>query len=100
MSLSIAMIQEEVAAYFGLAPIEMRSQRQGETVRPRQIAMFLCREFNGQSFPIIGRHFGDRDHTTVLHAIRRVKSLCESSPLIAHDVDELRTRLTEQCNAD
>lgn len=94
MSLSIAMIQEEVAAYFGLAPIEMRSQRRGRQVaRPRQIAMFLCRDFTSHSLPVIGRHFGDRDHTTVLHAIRHVKSLCESSPLVAHDVDALRCRL-------
>lgn len=96
MSLSIAMIQEEVAAYFGLAPIEMRSRRRTvDVVRPRQVAMLLASELTGHSYPVIGRHFGNRDRTTITEAVGRMKDMCA----LANDVAELRNRL-EQYDAE
>jgi chromosomal replication initiator protein len=91
---SITMIQTEVSAYFGLPLIEMRSDRLARRVtRPRQIAMFLACKMTPRSLPAIGRSFGDRDHTTVMHAVKRVTSLCEHDPAIARDVALLRQRI-------
>jgi chromosomal replication initiation ATPase DnaA len=78
---AIKRIQLEVADYYGLKPIEMISQRRGRSVAwPRQVAMYLCRQLTPHSLPSIGRHFGGRDHTTVLHAIRAVESRKGETP--------------------
>ncbi|MEC7629308.1 MAG: helix-turn-helix domain-containing protein, partial [Pseudomonadota bacterium] len=57
--------------------------------RPRQIAMYLSKQLTTRSLPEIGRKFGGRDHTTVIHAVRKVESLRESDPSIEEDVDLL-----------
>jgi chromosomal replication initiator protein len=90
---SIAEIQAAVGAHFGLTTGELLSTtRSARIAWPRQVAMYLARELTGESLPAIGRHFGGRDHTTVLHACRRagtrlaadedarlaVEKLCES----------------------
>jgi chromosomal replication initiator protein len=78
---AIKRIQMEVADYYGLRPIEMVSQRRGRSVAwPRQVAMYLCRELTPHSLPSIGKHFGGRDHTTVIHAIRAVESRKGETP--------------------
>ena len=88
---TVAAIQEVVAHYFLIPKAEMQSARRDrEVCRPRQIAMFLCREYTPRSFPDIGRRFGDRDHTTVIHAIRQVEKLCIKDPEFAEDVRLLR----------
>jgi len=58
--------------------------------RPRQVAMFLARELTSRSLPDIGRRFGGRDHTTVLHACRRIEALCKSDPVFQQEVEFLR----------
>jgi chromosomal replication initiator protein len=69
---SIADIQAAVGAHFGLSPEELLSSARTPRIAwPRQVAMYLARELTGESLPSIGRHFGGRDHTTVLHAWRR-----------------------------
>lgn len=69
----IAEIQESVSRYYGLSLLDMRSARRSRSVaHPRQIAMFLARELTPRSLPEIGKYFGDRDHSTVIHAIRAV----------------------------
>jgi len=69
---SIAEIQAAVGEHFGLTPGELLSTARTPRISwPRQIAMYLSRELTGESLPAIGRHFGGRDHTTVLHAWRR-----------------------------
>ena len=71
---SIRRIQDTVASYYGLKQIDMVSQRRSRAVAwPRQVAMYLCRELTPHSLPSIGRYFGGRDHTTVMHAIRAVE---------------------------
>jgi hypothetical protein len=73
---SIAEIQKKVCAHYGLRRLDMHSARRDHRVaRPRQIAMYLCRRLTSCSLPQIGRHFGHRDHTTVMHAIRRIEQL-------------------------
>ena len=69
---SVSEIQAAVGEHFGLSPEELLSTaRTARIAWPRQVAMYLARELTGESLPAIGRHFGGRDHTTVLHAWRR-----------------------------
>jgi chromosomal replication initiator protein len=69
---SIAEIQAAVGEHFGLTPGELLSSARTPRISwPRQVAMYLARELTGESLPAIGKHFGGRDHTTVLHACRR-----------------------------
>lgn len=91
----IAEIQAKVAARFGIPELEMTSARRSDdVVRPRQVAMFLSRELTRHSMPMIGRRFGNRDHTTVIHACRQVKKLCAIDGELAANVDALRAELT------
>jgi chromosomal replication initiation ATPase DnaA len=70
----VEMIQRAVINHFGLTFPELKSHRRmAKFARPRQIAMYLCRELVNKSLPEIGRLFGGRDHTTVLHAAKRVE---------------------------
>ena len=91
---TVAAIQEEVARYYMLPTIEMRSQRRARRVaRPRQIAMYLCRELTEHSLPNIGRLFGGRDHSTVMHAIRKIEDIAISDGAIERDLVQLKARL-------
>ena len=86
-------IENAVAARFGLTREAMRCLSRARAVaRPRQIAMFLAREVTDHSLPRIGRHFG-RDHTTVLHAVRRIQRLAADDPRIAAEVEGCRELL-------
>jgi chromosomal replication initiator protein len=90
----IAFIQAAVALHYGIAPAEMLSQRRARSVaRPRQVAMYLAKELTSKSLPNIGRCFGNRDHTTVMHAIKQVKALSSNDPLVFADIAALRNRL-------
>jgi chromosomal replication initiation ATPase DnaA len=90
----VAMIQRHVAAHFGIALIDMRSSRRARAVaRPRQVAMYLARHLTEHSLPELGRYFGNRDHTTVMLAIRRVEQLCREDWVLAHRVAMLRQRI-------
>lgn len=80
-----ADIKRLVARSFRVSLLEMESQRRSQVVaRPRQVAMYLTKRFTALSLPRIGRSYGDRDHTTVIHAVRRVKGLRKTDP----DLDE------------
>ena len=69
----VARIQAAVARHYGLRVSDMKSSRRARSeARPRQVAMYLARQHSPRSLPEIGRLFGDRDHTTVIHAIRVV----------------------------
>ena len=90
----VAHIQHTVAAYYGFHPSLMVSaQRPARIARPRQIAMFLSSRLTPKSLPEIGRRFGGRDHTTVMHAIRAVKERIELDSDVAADVALLMARL-------
>lgn len=74
---AIKRIQHAVCAEYNVTVTELCSQRRSRNVvRPRQIAMYLCKTLTDRSFPEIGRRFGGRDHTTAIAAVRRVESLC------------------------
>ena len=69
-----AEIQAAACQHFGLSAEELLSpSRTARIAWPRQVAMYLARELTDESLPAIGRHFGGRDHTTVLHALRRTR---------------------------
>ena len=74
--ISIRRIQKTVAAFYNVSVLELRSHRRTMPVTfYRQIAMYLCKELTTHSLPAIGRQFGGRDHTTVLHAWRKVEPM-------------------------
>jgi chromosomal replication initiator protein len=73
---------------------DMFSARRARNVaRPRQVAMYLAKQLTSRSLPEIGRKFGNRDHTTVMHAVSRVGQLIEVDPAFAEDVELLRRML-------
>lgn len=88
-------IQKRVAEHFQIRLSDMSSARRSRTVaRPRQIAMYLSKQLTSRSLPEIGRAFGGRDHTTVIHAVRKVEELMKGDSAFAEDVD-LLTRMLE-----
>jgi chromosomal replication initiator protein len=94
--LLVAHIQHMVAAYYGIPAIAMVSAQRGRRwVWPRQMAMFLAREMTPQSLPDIGRRFGFRDHTTVMHAAKAVSARIEDNAETARDYLILRDRLLD-----
>jgi chromosomal replication initiator protein len=91
----IENIQKIVAEYFKIKMSDMLSKRRSRSVaRPRQIAMALAKELTNHSLPEIGDAFGGRDHTTVLHACRKIKELRASSPDVGEDYSNLLRSLT------
>lgn len=72
--ITVDLIQRKVAEYFEVRPSDMTAKRRSKNVvYPRHLAMYLCREMTGLSYPEIGEQFGGRDHTTILHAYQKIK---------------------------
>ncbi|MGH1398533.1 MAG: chromosomal replication initiator protein DnaA [Alphaproteobacteria bacterium] len=93
--ITIDEIQRKVAEHYNLRLTDMHSARRARNVaRPRQVAMYLAKILTARSLPEIGRKFGGRDHTTVMHAVRKVEELMEEDAQIAQDVDVVRRALT------
>ncbi len=91
---TIDEIQKRVAEHFNIRLADMSSTRRARAVaRPRQVAMYLAKQLTARSLPEIGRKFGGRDHTTVMHAVKKVEELRTSDPSFAEDVDLLRRML-------
>ncbi len=91
---SLDDIQAAACEHFGLSGEELlSSSRTSRVAWPRQVAMYLARELTSESLPAIGRHFGGRDHTTVLHACRRAKTRIAEDPLARDAVDDVRRSL-------
>ena len=91
---TIEEIQKQVASHFNIRMADMHSARRARSVaRPRQVAMYLAKQLTSRSLPEIGRKFGGRDHTTVMHAVRKVDELREHDPSFAEDVELLKRML-------
>jgi chromosomal replication initiator protein len=91
---TIDEIQRRVAEHFNIRLAEMTSDRRARIVaRPRQVAMYLAKQLTTRSLPEIGRKFGGRDHTTVIHAVRKIEELMLTDPVLAEDVELLRRML-------
>jgi len=93
--ITIENIQKEVCDYYKLRVSELLSRRRTRSIaRPRQMAMALSKELTEHSLPEIGDAFGGRDHTTVLHACRKIEELCETDGRIREDRAKLVRKLT------
>ncbi|MFP5517771.1 MAG: chromosomal replication initiator protein DnaA [Alphaproteobacteria bacterium] len=91
---TIDEIQKRVAEHYNIRVADMHSARRARAVaRPRQIAMYLAKQLTARSLPEIGRKFGGRDHTTVMHAVKKVDELRATDPSFAEDVELLRRML-------
>ena len=87
-------IQRRVSEHYNIRLSEMIGPRRVRTIaRPRQIAMYLAKQLTSRSLPEIGRRFGGRDHTTVMHGVRRIEELRATDNQIAEDLELLRRSL-------
>jgi len=87
-------IQKQVAQHYNIKVSDMHSARRSRSVaRPRQVAMYLAKKFTTKSLPDIGRRFGGKDHTTVMHAVKRVEELISSDAEFCSDVELLSRML-------
>jgi chromosomal replication initiator protein len=95
-SVTIEHIQEVVCERFGLSLDELCSHKRSQNiVYPRQVAMYLSRELTDSSLPKIGKHFGDRDHTTVLHANTKITNRIRADRTVYNLVQELTARIKQ-----
>ncbi len=91
---TIEEIQKRVSENFNIRIADMHSARRARAVaRPRQVAMYLAKQLTSRSLPEIGRKFGGRDHTTVMHAVKKVEELRQTDSAFCEDVDLLRRML-------
>ncbi len=92
---SIEEIQKKVAEHFNIRISDMHSPRRARPVaRPRQVAMYLSKTLTEHSLPEIGRKFGGRDHTTIIHGIRKIEELLERDPALQEDISLLKRAIT------
>ncbi len=95
-----ATIMAQTASYFSLTIDDLcGTSRSRVLVNARQIAMYLCRELTELSLPKIGQTFGGRDHTTVMHADRKIRQLMAERRSIYNQVTELTNRIKQQARA-
>lgn len=91
---TIEDIQKRTSEFYSIKTADLLSSRRLKALtRPRQVAMYLCKVLTTKSLPEIGRKFGGRDHTTVIHAVKKVQELCAADPEFAHDLATLQTSL-------
>ena len=89
-------IQKLVASHFNVSRADiLSSRRTAVVVRPRQIAMYLSKTLTLRSLPEIGRRFGGRDHTTVLHAVRKIEGLTQTEPSVSEEIELLKRMLMD-----
>ena len=92
-SVNVELIQNLVASHFNLSIQELLSQRRSRSLaRPRQIAMYLAKQYTTNSLPDIGRKFSNRDHTTVIHAIKKIEDLLKKDSEIKQSVNEIKKK--------
>jgi chromosomal replication initiator protein len=98
-AITASQIMAETASFFGVTVEDLHgSSRSRVLVNARQIAMYLCRELTELSLPKIGQAFGGRDHTTVMHAERKIRGLMSERMAVYNQVTELTSRLKRQSN--
>ena len=91
---TIEEIQKATVEHYGIRMADMTSSRRSRAIaRPRQVAMFLAKQLTTRSLPEIGKKFGNRDHTTVMHAVRQIETLSKEDPQLGDDLEQLKRRL-------
>ena len=94
--IKIEDIQRVVARQYNVSRSDLLSSRRtANVVRPRQVAMYLAKTLTLRSLPEIGRRFGGRDHTTVLHAVRKIEALVSKDVALNEEVESLKRQLQE-----
>ncbi len=89
-------IQRVVARQYNVSRADLLSSRRtANVVRPRQVAMYLAKVLTLRSLPEIGRRFGGRDHTTVLHAVRKIENLAGNDSAFAEEIEALKRQLQD-----
>jgi chromosomal replication initiator protein len=92
--ITVEAVQKVVAQFFSVRIADLKGQRRHKGIaRPRMIAMYLCRELTGASFPEIGLRFGGKDHSTVINACKRMTSIQEEDPELRATITQLRAQL-------
>jgi len=92
--LTVERIQRAVCEVFSVTPTDMVSKRRARVIaRPRQVAMYLCKKLTKRSLPDIGRRFGGRDHTTVMHAVKRIDQLRSDDASFNAQIEAVETLL-------
>jgi len=95
--ITVDKIQNVVSNYFNIALSEMLSQRRSRPLaRPRQMAMYLAKKMTTRSLPEIGRRFANRDHTTVIHAVKTITRLSEQDDEMKKNISQIKSLLLEQ----
>ena len=92
--MSVESIQKTVADYFHVRVADLKSRRRHKTmVRPRQVAMYLCRKHSGASYPDLGSRFGDKDHTTIMSACKKIDKMMKADAALRNQLNELERQL-------
>ncbi len=95
--ITVDKIQNIVSNYFNISLTDMLSQRRARPLaRPRQIAMYLAKKMTSRSLPEIGRRFANRDHTTVIHAVKTISRLSEQDDEMKKNINQIKSLLIEQ----
>jgi len=93
-AVSLKQVSQAVAEYFGIRPVELKGpSRRQMVLRARGVAIYLGRHLAGESLDRLGAHFGGRDHSTALHAVRKTEELLAEDPTLRKAVDDLERRL-------
>ena len=93
--ISIEMIQKAISDHYGLRVQELKSKNNSRAIAlPRQICMYLCKQLTGASLPKIGREFGGKHHTTVLHSVSKIDQLRQKDK----EIDKLLRTFTDSFN--
>jgi chromosomal replication initiator protein len=88
--ITIDQIQKQVAEFFGVTVADLKARTRTRAVAlPRQVAMYLARQLTHASLAEVGRFFGGKDHTTVLHAVDKIQSLLQDDPKLRKNIDGL-----------
>ena len=95
--ITVDKIQNVVSNYFNIPLSEMLSQRRSRPLaRPRQVAMYLAKKITSRSLPEIGRRFANRDHTTVIHAVKTITRLSEKDDEMKKNIEQIKALLLEE----
>src|SRR3989338_3356542 len=98
VSISLEDIQRNVATFYNVKVIDLKSKKKLKILsHPRQVAMYLCRKYTQKSFPEIGKTFGGKDHSTVMHAVRKISQMAQEDPVFKKDLDSIE-RIVESQN--
>jgi len=88
--ITAGLIQETVAQYYQLRVEDLKSKNNSKPiVRPRQVAMYLCKKLTDSSLPEIGKNFGGKHHSTVIHSINRVEDSLKHDPILQNEINTL-----------